>query len=135
MKHKTYHIARVAFGLFWLMAGLSHFIVPELVPMGDTSAAADFHVAVINSGLMDLIKGIEIAIGALLLANRLAVLTPIAMLPVNFAIAWFTLVLERGAGPNAIGVLSLAFNAILAWRWHRHYARLLSWKAGDSEPS
>lgn len=123
-----YHASRVIFGGWWLFSGLMHFLWPDLQPLGDEQAAIDFTLALMASGLFDWIKVIEILLGVTMLANRAMPLTVIALIPLNVVIVYWNFVLDTGWTEWIFGVLSIAFNAVLAWPWRHYFRPLLVWR-------
>ena len=124
----VYHASRVVFGAWWLFSGLMHFFWPELQPLGDEPASIAFTKALMASGLFDWIKAIEVILGVTMLANRAMPLTVIALIPLNAVIVYWNFALDEGAVEWTFGVLSIAFNAVLAWPWRRYFWPLFVWK-------
>jgi hypothetical protein len=123
-----YHAARLIFGSWWLFSGLMHFLWPELQPLGDEQPAIDFTLALMASGLFDLIKVLEVILGVTLLLNRAMPLTVIALIPINIVIVYWNFVLDEGLVEWTFGALTILFNAILAWPWRRHFWPLFVWR-------
>lgn len=124
----TYHATRVIFGGWWLFSGLMHFFWPELQPLGDEEAAINFTLALMDSGLFDWIKVLEVILGITLLTNRAMPLTIIAMAPINIVILYWNFVLDTGWTEWIFGALTLIFSAILAWPWRLYFWQLFTWK-------
>ena len=123
-----YHFSRIVFGGWWLYSGAMHFIDPGWQPLGQEQAAIDFTLALIDSGLFEWIKVIEIVLGITMLADRFMPLTIVAMIPINVVILYWNFVLEVGTVEYAFGALTIVFNAILAWPWRAYFWRLFAWK-------
>jgi uncharacterized membrane protein YphA (DoxX/SURF4 family) len=123
-----YHLSRLIFGGWWLYSGVMPFIDPAWQPLGQEQAARDFTIALIDSGLMTWVKIAEIALGILILANRMMVFAAIAIVPINFVILYWNFVLDEGAVEYTFGVLTVLFNIILLWPWRRYYWRLFTWR-------
>nr|WP_237437335.1 hypothetical protein [Alteraurantiacibacter aestuarii] len=124
----VYHTARLIFGAWWLFSGLMHFFWPELQPLGDEPAAIDFTLALMASGLFDWVKVLEIVLGLTLLANRAMPLTIIALVPINVVIVYWNFVLDEGMVEWTFGILTIVFNAILAWPWRHYFWGLFTWR-------
>lgn len=123
----AYHAARVIFGGWWLFSGLMHFFWPEIQPLGDEKAAIDFTLALMDSGLFDWIKVLEVILGLSLLANRAMPLTIIAMAPINIVILYWNFVLDTGWTEWIFGALTIVFSAIIAWPWRRYFWPIFGW--------
>jgi len=116
-----YHASRVIFGGWWLYSGAMHFIDQAWQPMGQEPGAIAFTQALIDSGLFEWIKLIEILLGITMLANRLMPLTIVALVPINAVIVYWNFVLEVGTVEYVFGALSIFFNAVLAWPWRSYF--------------
>lgn len=123
-----YHLSRVIFGSWWLFSGLMHFLWPELQPLGNEQAAIDFTLALMASGLFDIIKVLEVVLGVTILINRAMPLTIIALVPINAVIVYWNFALDEGVIEWTFGAMSIVFNIILAWPWRRYFWPLLAWK-------
>ena len=123
-----YHLSRLIFGGWWLFSGLMHFLWPELQPLGNEQAAIDFTLALMASGLFDIIKVLEIVLGITILLNRAMPLTIIALVPINAVIVYWNFALDEGIVEWTFGAMSILFNIILAWPWRRYFWRLFTWK-------
>ena len=130
-------VARVLLGLIFFVFGLNgflHFLPQPPLP----SAAGAFLGALAGAGYMfPMIKSIEVAAGAMLLANRGVPLALVLLAPVVVNIVAFHLVL---APPNAVTWLTLACEAYLGWAYRGHFRSLFVAKAvpssrtGNEEP-
>lgn len=127
-----YHASRLIFGGWWLFSGLMHFLWPQLQPLGTSPEAIDFTLALMDSGLFDVIKVLEVALGIAILADRAMPLAVLAIAPINVVIIYWNFVLDEGLVEYTFGALTLAFNAILAWPWRHYFQPLLVWRgSGD----
>jgi hypothetical protein len=123
----VYHASRVIFGGWFLYSGLAHFLIPGWQPMGSHQPAIDFTQALIDSGLFTWVKIIEVVLGATILANRLMPATIVALVPINVVICYWNFVLDHGAVEYTFGILTIVFNAILAWPWRACFWPLFEW--------
>ena len=123
-----YHASRIVFGGWWLFSGFMPFVDPAWQPLGQEQAAIDFSLAMIDSGLMTVVKIFEILIGIAILANRFMPLAIVALVPLNVVIVYWNFVLDEGVIEYTFGALSIVFNAILAWPWRHYFWQLLAWK-------
>jgi uncharacterized membrane protein YphA (DoxX/SURF4 family) len=119
--------ARVLLGLVFFAFGLDgflHFVPqpdPSTMPAGSVALAG----ALMASGYMfPLIKGTEVLVGALLLANRFVPLALVLLAPVMVNIVLFHAFLA----PSGIGmaVALVALQLFLAWTNRRAYRPLLT---------
>jgi len=122
--------ARVLLGLVFFAFGLDgflHFVPqpdPSTMPPGSVALAG----ALMASGYMfPLIKGTEVVIGALLLANRFVPLALVLLAPVIVNIVLFHAFLA----PAGIGmaIVLVALQLSLAWTHRRAYRPLLTARA------
>lgn len=123
----TYHASRLIFGGWWLFSGLMHFFWPEIQPLGDEPAAINFTLALMDSGLFDWIKVLEVILGITLLINRAMPLTIVAMAPINIVILYWNLVLDTGWTEWIFGALTIIFSAAIAWPWRQYFWQLFGW--------
>ena len=122
-----YHFSRIIFGGWWLYSGAMHFYDPGWQPMGQEPQAIAFTQAMIDSGLFEWVKMIEIVLGITILADRFMPLTIVALVPLNVVIVYWNFVLEVGTVEYVFGMLSIIFNVILAWPWRRYFWQLFAW--------
>jgi uncharacterized membrane protein YphA (DoxX/SURF4 family) len=117
--------ARVLLGLVFFVCGLDGFLhfLPQPTEMPSEGAMA-FGMALMKSGYMfPLIKGTEVAAGALLLANRLVPLALVVIAPVVVNIFAFHAFLA----PSGLGLAAaiVALELYLAWVHRAAYRPLL----------
>lgn len=63
-----------------------------------------------------------------MLANRAMPLTVLALVPINMVIVYWNFVLDKGLVEWTFGVLTIAFNAILAWPWRHSFWPVFIWR-------
>jgi hypothetical protein len=118
--------ARVLLGLVFFVCGLDgflHFLPQPTEPPSEGAMA--FAIALIKSGYMfPLIKGTEVAAGALLLANRFVPLALVVIAPVIVNIFAFHAFLA----PSGLALASVlvALEIALGWAHRRAYRPLLT---------
>jgi hypothetical protein len=114
----------VLLGLVFLVCGLDgflHFLPQPTEPPSE--GAMSFAVALMKSGYMfPLIKGTEVAVGALLLANRFVALALVVIAPVLVNIFAFHAFLAPSGVPLAAALVGLALH--LAWVGREAYRPL-----------
>jgi len=111
-------IARILLGLIFFVLGLNAFL--HFIPMGPLPAgtAGQFLTALIASHYVYIVSAVQVAGGALLLANRYVPLGLVLLGPVIVNIFFFHLLMEHSGLPLAIVVVILW--GIVAFR-HRQY--------------
>ncbi len=122
--------ARVLLGLVFFVFGLDgffHFVPqpdPSTMPPGSVALASAF----MASGYMfPLIKGTEVVVGALLLANRFVPLALVLLAPLTVNIVLFhTFLAPSGSG---MAIVLVALQLCLAWTHRRAYRPLLTARA------
>lgn len=124
----AYHASRLVLGNWWLFSGLMHFLWPGLQPLGHEPASIAFTRALMASGLFTWVKVIEVVLGITMVLNRAMPLTVIALVPLNVVIVYWNVVLDNGVVEWTFAILSIAFNAILAWPWRRYFWPLVLWR-------
>jgi uncharacterized membrane protein YphA (DoxX/SURF4 family) len=120
------HAARILLGLVFFVFGLDgflHFVPQPTEPPSE--AAMAFAVGLIKTGYMfPLIKGTEVAVGALLLANRFVALALVVIAPVIVNIFAFHAFLA----PSGLAIASalVALELGLAWAHRSAYRPLVA---------
>ena len=124
--------ARVLLGLVFFTFGLDgflHFVPqpdPSTMPPGSVALAG----ALMASGYMfPLIKGTEVVVGALLLANRFVPLALVLLAPVIVNIVLFHAFLAPSG--IAMAIVLVALQLFLAWRHRRAYRPMLTARAAS----
>jgi len=123
-----YHFSRIVFGGWFLYSGLAHFLIKGWQPLGSHQPAIDFTLALMASGLFTWVKIIEVVLGVTMLANRFMPLTVVALVPLNVVICYWNFVLDPGVVEYVFGILTIIFNAVLAWMWRGHFWQLFAFK-------
>jgi hypothetical protein len=122
--------ARIVLGLVFFTFGLDGFLhfVPQPDPSTMPAGAMALGAAFMASGYMfPLIKGTEVLVGMLLLANRFVPLSLVLLAPVMVNIFLFTAFLS----PSGLALPSVlvALHIALAWKHRSTYKPLLSARA------
>ena len=133
----TTPIARILLGLVFFVFGLDgffHFIPQPTEPMSEP--AMSFAMGLLKSGYMfPLIKGTEVAVGALLLSNRFVALAVVVIAPVIVNIFAFHAFLAPSG--LAIPVVVVALEIFLArsyWSSFSSVVRVNAAPDGADEP-
>ena len=122
---------RMAFGSHSLISGFNNFVPifdiggggdPALSPIGP------FMGQLIASGLYDVVKLVEMAVGICLLLGRFVPLAALAELPISLVIAWLCFFVD--GSPNIVfsGAREIGFNLIILAFYGRHFLPLLDSK-------
>lgn len=121
--------ARLLMGLGFLVFGLNgflSFIPPPTEPIPEGAAA--FGGALVQTGYMfPLVKGTEVLVGALLLANRFVPLALALIAPVLVNIVLFHAFLAPSG--IALGLVLLALELYLAWSYRAAFRPMLAARA------
>jgi uncharacterized membrane protein YphA (DoxX/SURF4 family) len=124
--------ARILMGLVFLVFGLDgflHFIPQPTEPPSEPTLS--FVMGLMKSGYMfPLIKGTEVAVGALLLTNRFVALALVVIAPVIVNIFAFHLFLAPSG--LVIAAALVALELYLAWVHRSAYRPLFDRSAGDA---
>jgi hypothetical protein len=83
------YCAQFFFGGWFFVHGLNHWLHFFPQPPGSSPAGADLIGSLINSGMFDIVKGMEVLTGAMMLANRWVPLAIVLAFPIGIAIALF----------------------------------------------
>jgi uncharacterized membrane protein YphA (DoxX/SURF4 family) len=122
--------ARVLLGLVFFTFGLDGFLhfVPQPDPSTMPPSAIALAGAFVASGYMfPLIKGTEVVVGALLLANRFVPLALVLLAPVMVNIFLFSAFLAPSG--IAMPIVLVALQLVLAWTHRRVYGPILRARA------
>ena len=120
---------RLVFGLWFALNGLNHWCAFVPQPMGVQHVSTELIVALLDSGLFSLVKGIEVIVGVLILTNRFTPLALIAALPISIVIAYWNIILEHAPGNHIAGALTLGINALLMLAYIEYYLPMLRFRS------
>ena len=125
------HMARVLLGAVFFVFGIDGFL--GLIPLPPLPAPAmDFMGAMIKTGyLFYVVKGTEVAAGALLLSGRFVPLALVLYSPVLVNIALFHAFLNA---PQELimPIVLLALHLFLVWQYRAYYKGLFTVRAATS---
>ena len=122
-----YTIVRLIFGAWFTYAGVEYFI-PGMQPFGTTAIAQQFTHALVDSGLMLVVKIMELVGGVLILLNRAVLPAALALLPISAVVAYWNIILDPQIVDYAFGVVTPLFNLILLLPYRDRLCQLLVWK-------
>ncbi|MFM2411591.1 MAG: hypothetical protein RL481_2419 [Pseudomonadota bacterium] len=121
---------RIFFGLHFLVNGLNFFFDFFPVDPGMPKIALDFVAMLVSSGLIDIVKFVEVGVGIALLANRFVPLAIVAAMPVSIGVAYMDMVLIGGWFVGGVlGFGTLLLNALLALAYFSYFRPLLAFRA------
>jgi hypothetical protein len=121
--HRITPMVRVLLGLVFVVFS-ANFFVPFLPPQPlPPPGAMAFGGALMASGLLTMLKVIEMAAGLALLANRGVPLALALLAPIIVGINFFHLVLAPSGAPLGIGLVAL--EVVLAWSYRSAFAPML----------
>jgi uncharacterized membrane protein YphA (DoxX/SURF4 family) len=121
MKYVVWFV-RFVFAAWMIPAGLNHFIPLFPQPMGSQPLSHELIVALIDSGLFDLVKAVELIAGICVLVGFYAPLAVLLCMPVSFCVFYWDAPLEGWGSRAAIfGYAALLSNVLLAVAYNRSY--------------
>lgn len=120
---------RVFLGAHALLSGLNHFL--EFFPLPDigSSPAGPFVMEMMQVGLYDMIKLVEVVAGLCLVLNFYVPLALILEFPITVSIFWLNVFIDGSPRPTFTGVRELAFHLILFAAYAGYYRELFISKA------
>lgn len=120
---------RMIFGGWFVYAGFNHWFHFTPQPYGQNPLSIELTTALIESGVFDLVKAVEVITGALVLIGAFVPLALVAALPVSVIVAYFNLVLEFNGVVNYVaGTLVLGINLLLMLGYLDSYRPMLKLK-------
>lgn len=125
----SYLLARLLFGIWFLGAGLEYFLTPGLQPTGVQPLSQSFIAALIHSGLFTWVKLIEVAVGALVIANRGVLPALFAALPISAVVFYWNGFLEGTVVNWGFAVATLGINLALLLPYRTRLMPLLLWRS------
>jgi hypothetical protein len=114
------------FGSHALLSGSNHFLHFVAEPLPTQSLAGPFMVAIINMGLYDFIKVIEIIAGLCLLLNAWVPLAAVLEMPVTVVIWYLSVVTVHVPRTLYTGWRELILNAVLLAAYAGYFSPLLT---------
>ena len=119
--------ARLVLGLLFLASGVAGLVMPTPpLPPDATPGMVALFTGLSGSFLLTLVKLTEVAVGALLLANRFVPLALVVLAPVTVNIVLVHLLLAPSGLPIALVVLAL--HLFLGWSYRGAFRGVLGAK-------
>lgn len=137
-------LMRVFLGAWMIVSGWNHvgpmlgfpYVFPQ--PMGNLHLSNEMMVSLIEVGLFDLVKIVEVLAGLCLLFNRFVPLAVAASLPVSYMVFHNSIVLNlryERLFSTYMSVWCLYMNVILCAAYFKYFVPLLKFKAPMGELS
>ena len=123
------YVAQFFYGGWFLFHGLNYYCDFFEQP-GATPGSQGLIPVLIASGLFDVVKILEIATGALLLANRLVPLAAAVAFPITMVIGQYNFAHHTVRG-DIVGITIIAVNSLLAMGHLDRFLPMLAWNSGD----
>ncbi|MCB5203769.1 hypothetical protein LH464_14950 [Neorhizobium sp. T786] len=132
-------LGRLYIGGWMLVSGASYWLtqagLPAIFPqpVGNTPLSSQMLITMIEVGLFDIVKTLEIVCGLMLIFNRFVPLGLLIAMPIS-AIVWYNAIILNGRtdrlfNPTYMGVMCFYISVALMLAYLRFYAPLLTWKA------
>lgn len=123
-------ILRLLLGLIMLASGIDHFVVHFIpVPPPTDPLAAQLMDALVHSGLIDVVKAVQLAVGVALLGDLFVPLVLCLLMPLSVCAAYWAVVLEGQLFGMATSLLALALNGLLMLAYFEYYRGALHRRA------
>lgn len=121
MKYAVWFV-RLVFGAWMVPAGLNHFIPLFPQPMGSQPLSQELISALIDSGLFDLVKAVELIAGISVMTGFFTPLALLLCMPVSFCVFYWDAPLEGwGSRAALFGYSVLICNVLLCIAYVRSY--------------
>jgi len=114
-------ISQYVFGAWWLYSGLNPWMHFFDQPYGNTAIAIEYTQALENSGLLHIVKVMEVAQGIMILTGFMMPLAIATALPLSVMIAHWNFILTPGPVEIVFGVLTLGFNLVLMFAYWSYF--------------
>jgi len=121
------HAVRIVFGLHFLLNGLNFFIHFFDVTPPHSPAALDLMRSLVQSGMFDIVKTVEVITGIAILANLYVPLALVVAFPVALGVAYVDVVLiGTWFGGWVLGLGTVGLNAALLLAYLPYYRPLFA---------
>jgi uncharacterized membrane protein YphA (DoxX/SURF4 family) len=126
MKYAVWFV-RLVFAAWMIPAGLNHFVPMFPQPMGSQPLSTELITALIDSGLFNVVKAVELLAGVMLLTGYRTRLALVLCLPVSFGVWFYDTPLEGWGSPAATyGWAVLGCNVLLLLAYARGYRSMFA---------
>lgn len=121
---------RLIFGAWMLLNGINHFIVPLYsLPAGTTPVAAQFMTAIADAHVLDVVMGIQLVTGALILVGVLVPLALCVVMPLTLCAAFWGVLVDHQPLTALLTLVALALNGLLMLAYIDYYKGTLERQA------
>jgi putative oxidoreductase len=132
MKYAVWFV-RLLFAAWMIPAGLNHFVPLFPQPMGSQPLSMELIVALLDSHLFDLVKGVELIAGIGVLFGFYTPLALLICMPVSFGVFYWDAPLEGwGSIAAFFGYATLLCNTLLCLAWYKSYRSMFTVRARPS---
>jgi uncharacterized membrane protein YphA (DoxX/SURF4 family) len=129
MKYAVWFV-RLLFASWMIPAGVNHFIPIFPQPMGSQPLSQELISALIDSGLFDIVKAVELIAGICVLIGLYAPLALLVCMPVSFCVFYWDAPLEGwGSRAALFGYAVLLCNVLLCLAYSRSYRSMFALRA------
>lgn len=119
-------VLRVIFGLHFLLNGLNFYLHFFVIPPPHSDAATQMMHALVDSGMFNIVKLVEVATGLALLVNRFVPLALVVAFPVSMGVGYVDVMLiGTWFGGWVLGGGTVLLNAALLLGYLRYYRPML----------
>lgn len=118
--------ARILLGVWMIINGLNHFVPIFPQPLGSNPFSSDLMVTLIETGLFDIVKIVELIGGVLLIVNRFVPLALVALLPVS-AVVYYNAAVLQGKWYEVLymGTGCFYLNLLVMCGYLKHYLPMM----------
>lgn len=129
MKYAIWFV-RLLFASWMIPAGVNHFVPIFPQPMGSQPLSQELISALIDSGLFDIVKAVELIAGVCVLVGFHAPLALLVCMPVSFCVFYWDAPLEGwGSRAALFGYAVLLCNVLLCLAYSRSYRSMFTLRA------
>ncbi len=126
MKYAIWFV-RLLFASWMIPAGVNHFVPIFPQPMGSQPLSQELISALIDSGLFDIVKAVELIAGICVLIGFYAPLALLVCMPVSFCVFYWDAPLEGwGSRAALFGYAVLLCNVLLCLAYSRNYRSMFA---------
>ena len=120
---------RLLFGAHLIYSGMRHVLGFEMISGMTHPVGGPFVRIIAEMGMYQFIKWVELAVGVLLVCNRLVPLVLIIELPISVVIFWLNTIIVQEPRQLYSGTQEVVLNSAMILLYGRYYLPLLNWKA------
>lgn len=119
-------IARLVFGAWMVANGLNHFFGPYYaVHAASEPLAIQLVDALVHIGLLDVVMGMQLVGGALIVAGVFVPAALCVLMPISVCAAYWAVILEREPVGALLALVAMALNAVLMLAYLDYYRGVL----------